>query len=573
MRHVPGWVGAIVLAAAAAGAGPGAPGERIVAFRSDVTVRPDASLLVHERFTIRSEGGVERDTSRSLPIDANDRWDPDYVGEWKRDNGVRATVTQVLRHGEPIAIERGEGWDSNRLRLGGPLARGTDDYDVTYTVTGALTLAHDAGRADVLYWNALGHRWGFPVETASVAVHLPPGVPRDAVTASAYCGGRGVRGDRANGDLARVAGDAGAIEWVRHDLPGAAGLSVVVGWPAGYVRPPRFGIPPEEWGRLWLPAVLFAYYAVVWLFVGRDPRPGPVVPRYEPPDGMSPAEIRYVLTTGSDRKTVAAVLTQLAARGCLTIEPRDGEYVVTRRTAEAPPTLAPEEKAAFDRLFGGATVVALRPDQSDLLRAIQASLEDRLRNRYFTRNFGYVAAGALATAGAAWAMVERVQSTERILGLTFFFLMMSFAVGAILAVAVGPALADVVRGRLRLKNALSTVVPMGPVLAMPGLPAYLIARATTPVFGLVLVLAVLVNVVWACLLKAPTSLGRRRRDEIAGFRAFLAAVERDPLDRLNAPDAPLASKNALLPYAIALDLEQAWGDRLADALFGTTTAR
>ena len=47
----------------------------------------------------------------------------------------------------------------------------------------------------------------------------------------------------------------------------------------------------------------------------------------------------------------------------------------------------------------------------------------------------------------------------------------------------------------------------------------------------------------------------------------------DRLERLNAPDEVLARANEFLPYAIALDVREAWGDHLAEACYATTTTR
>ena len=39
--------------------------------------------------------------------------------------------------------------------------------------------------------------------------------------------------------------------------------------------------------------VFVVYYAWAIMRVGHLPKLGPVAPRYEPPEGMSPAEVRY----------------------------------------------------------------------------------------------------------------------------------------------------------------------------------------------------------------------------------------------------------------------------------------
>ena len=92
-------------------------------------------------------------------------------------------------------------------------------------------------------------------------------------------------------------------------------------------------------------------------------------------------------------------------------------------------------------------------------------------------------------------------------------------------------------------------------------------------YALAILAVVVVNVGWMPALKRMTARGRQASAEIAGFRAFLEKVEQDRMQRLNAKnDAPEASVE-FLPYAIALEVREAWGDHLAAAFFATTTSR
>jgi hypothetical protein len=50
--------------------------------------------------------------------------------------------------------------------------------------------------------------------------------------------------------------------------------------------------------------------------------------------------------------------------------------------------------------------------------------------------------------------------------------------------------------------------------------------------------------------------------EIEGFRTFLNSVERLPMGRTDQPADHAGLYEKYLPYAIALEVEQAWGDRL-----------
>ena len=49
--------------------------------------------------------------------------------------------------------------------------------------------------------------------------------------------------------------------------------------------------------------------------------------------------------------------------------------------------------------------------------------------------------------------------------------------------------------------------------------------------------------------------------EIEGFRLFLKSVERLPMQRSEAPGNNAGLYEKYLPYAVALEVEQAWGDQ------------
>ena len=83
-------------------------------------------------------------------------------------------------------------------------------------------------------------------------------------------------------------------------------------------------------------------------------------------------------------------------------------------------------------------------------------------------------------------------------------------------------------------------------------------------------LALAMHILFAWLLKAPTSEGRKLLDEIEGLRMYLSVAERDELKSLDGPDkAPtLDAKRyeALLPYAMALGVEEAWTRKFTAAV-------
>jgi hypothetical protein len=144
------------------------------------------------------------------------------------------------------------------------------------------------------------------------------------------------------------------------------GLTIVVSWPKGYVTAPgelaRLGYflrdnRPFTWSVLGLIALL-GYYLFVWKRVGRDPPRGVVIPRYRPPDGESPASMRYLLAMRYDNRCLVAGILSLAVKGYLTIEQdagglfRKGKYTLSRTGSSQTP-LSPDERALLRALLGG----------------------------------------------------------------------------------------------------------------------------------------------------------------------------------------------------------------------------
>jgi hypothetical protein len=86
--------------------------------------------------------------------------------------------------------------------------------------------------------------------------------------------------------------------------------------------------------------------------------------------------------------------------------------------------------------------------------------------------------------------------------------------------------------------------------------------AGLPVIIACAILMIAVLVVFAILVKAPTPEGRKLLDEIEGLKLYLGVAERDELARLPGPDAPppldAGRYQRLLPYAVALEVEEAW---------------
>lgn len=128
-------------------------------------------------------------------------------------------------------------------------------------------------------------------------------------------------------------------------------------------------------------------------------------------------------------------------------------------------------------------------------------------------------------------------------------------------------LADLVRGsRKGARTAIVRRVLILFAMIVPCVAALTLGSVVLEIiFGwqvlLVTALMVGLDLVFLHLMKAPTAEGRKLLDEIDGFRQFLSSVEKFPMDRLDAPTTAPGIYERYLPYAVALEVEQAWSDR------------
>lgn len=333
------------------------------------------------------------------------------------------------------------------------------------------------------------------------------------------------------------------------------------------------------------PALLCLYYFIVWLAVGLPRNPGTAVVRYEPPQEMSAAEARYLFTTGSDGRTLAAVIAALAVRGCLRVERQGGVYKLTRLAPNpaVEESLALEERHALQFLFedGPAAEIRVAATQKDNLRGsryvadIQRDLAKRLDGLYFTRNLGYVALGVLGTFAAAFALAltARGFAIPGALFMTFWTLFCGLVLGVLIEASFLPMCRAAVQGSARWV----TILPGLAALAVFGaVMVYLsgqLARNVSPAYVAMVWGLMLVNLVWGPLLKRMTPEGRQMLDQLLGFRQFLLKAEQDRLQRLNTPNETPSAQFTYLPFAIALEVREAWGDHLSGAFFAATVQR
>lgn len=507
---------ALLLAAATL---PLAAQERIESYDSEIALNADGSLDVTEHIRVRAEGGqIRRGIYRDFPTRYKDRHGNRVVVDFE--------VVEVLRDGRP------EPWFTESRSNGVRVNTGNDDFlptPGTFTFTLRYRTTRQLGffaDHDELYWNAIGTGWDFPIEQGGALVRLPRPVPVADMAAEGYTGVQGTRGQ----DYVADTPEPGLARWrLTAPLRPGEGFTIVLSFPKGLVPEPTAARK-----LLWLlkdnRAVLVALAGLIamlaycvrrWRQVGRDPPPGTVIVRYEPPDGISPAGLRFIEKMGYDTRCFSADVLSLAVGRSLLIERDKGllkDHWRLEKTGGGDTSGTPGEQATLlGKLFANGTTLELDTGNATIMQAAIAAhtkaLDKRFRGTMFNNNGG---------------------ST----GVAFLIALLSSCVAIVLGVGTGSGL-------------LFALVPIA--------------------------LMLVTLVVFAFLVRAPTREGRKVLDHIEGLRRYLGVAEKQDLQRLQGPEGPEPTLDAkrfefLLPYAVALDVEDAWTKKFTLAVGAAAAA-
>jgi uncharacterized membrane protein len=89
----------------------------------------------------------------------------------------------------------------------------------------------------------------------------------------------------------------------------------------------------------------------------------------------------------------------------------------------------------------------------------------------------------------------------------------------------------------------------------------------TPAVPVILIILLVgLGILFAWLMKAPTPRGRALMDEAEGFRMYLSVAEKERLNLVHEPELTVERFEKLLPFAIALGVENQWGKKFENAL-------
>lgn len=568
MRRALLLIGALLLALATpAGAQSGDSTIAIQSYDALLRVEPEGAVDVTEtiRFEFRGRwNGILRD----LSLNHN-------TAEGRREKLRLDVVSVTDDQGRALRMEpeTPDSW-TRRLRIYVPGAHDAErTVVIRYRVSNALRF-YFAGEGepafDELYWNVTGNDWTMPIDRASARIVLPPGVLPTRV--AAYTGYAGST-DR-DADIA-VDSTRGTVTFTTtREFAEGEGLTVAAGWPPGAIASRPSDAEHQrllaahrraERLRLWplgLPLLAFWLGLTAWMRRGRDPKEQSIVVGYEPPDGMTPAEMGTLVDHEAEMRDVISTLVDLAVRGYVGIEERvdrhlfglisSTEYVFhLRRPRGEWGGLAAHEERFLNALFSIASTAEAWED-------IRATFAEARRVHEAGGELDREAFSArLASAGSRPTESVRMSDLRN----RFYKSL--------------PGITDAIYDRLvergyylhRPDKVKGNWLGLGIVALVLGLfgAAFLAGsgvRWLSPMaLGVGAGVSAVVLIGFGLLMPARTHAGARAREASLGFREFLERVESDRY-RMMITGPEMFER--YLPYAMAFGVEKRWARAFDD---------
>ncbi len=569
---------------------PGRPGPfKVVDYVSTVEIERNADILVTEEITIYlPTGQTNKGIIRDIPN--KPRWK-----DRLRQN-VKIEVESIAIDGKPCRVDDIDATTPGLYSIymrdqAAYLTAGYHKFNIRFRMSEQLGFYENR---DELTWNAVGRGWKHGVERAEAVVIPPQGVR--FTQHRAWLGAKGSKDSPVHVEKRLINGREAYVFKPTRPIEKGEDFTYAVAWPKGSVTAAATVNPREEVLFTVLYALCFigTLYAAwhYWNRYGKDPVEPPVIPLFYPPkkpahlrkanakrqaknrlvhsgDYLSPAAVHYIHAQGELKaRGMAALLLSLAMRGDCELNGND--------------------KKGFSIIKKGVSSPAV--EEYEAAKALPQSCA--INNKGGTNN----------PLGAAYKACKNILHSHydvtpqcEILIQPIILLVSLVLVTGIVCVQLWGEFSDMVVGELFVLVGGVTLLIVG------ALGMYFIVRTSIKessiciallsllallIFAMGFLLCYCADVLWilsleqlicinlaplfpiffAFLMDAPTKEQVELKQQVKGLALYIGTAETNRFNFANPPEENLELYHRLLPYAVALDLEDAWGARFADKL-------
>ena len=322
----------------------------------------------------------------------------------------------------------------------------------------------------------------------------------------------------------------------------------------------------------WL-VVLMSYLFVI-MVAGRRGKPRIAVASYSAPPDISPAVAAWLLARGDMPRAVAAALVNMAAKGYVKLE-QSSDLVSVTQVLDAPDqNLEPEENALQRVLFRGYDCFDFDEGSKQLNEALKA-FRTAMMNRGFSSGGGApLVGGWVLSVAFAFVFLTTLGYTgpyERPRAMALVASLLITAGSLAMAMRTLPGALAKVATRMPWSTA-----PRRPWSGADALPFSFLFVACGGLGGLAildstpaaLIIAALLalNALLTGVIQRRTQAGREVLARLADYKEYLGKVEADSISRTNVADRVPEKLTTQQAYAIALDVDQGWGEQLVGSI-------
>jgi uncharacterized membrane protein len=477
-------------------------------FQSEIVLNADATADVTEIISMDFGSESRHGIRRHIPV-AYRRYNAPYTVDLE----LQSVTNQ---HGEPLPYVLTRSGSEINLKIGDAnhTVQGKQTYEIHYLAKRSINwFDHEPE----FYWNVTGTESPFPILKAQAHISLPPGVKSSEVKIISF---EGLQGSTLP---AQVQLNDSKVVVTSGKLNPDEGLTFAIRMPTSAMKRPTVYDESVFWLKDWYPAVLIPLLAFVVLYVrwcakGKDEGVTNVAGvDWEPPKGLSPAEVGTLVDEKCDVQDVTSTLVDLAARGYLKIKKTtykkfvfltDKDYELTR--LEPPPNsplLLPHEQRFLDGIFEASVGTQNLPGN-----VVQASMLKYVFYPYFAeiKNLIY----------------------QRLVDKQLFF-----------------GNPETIR---RNFYAISLVLAFGACLSF---------IYSAPI-ACGLLIAAFIAALFAPAMPGRTKEGSELTRQALGFQRFVKMAEKDRIKVLAAEDPTIFGR--LLPYAMVLGAADQWAEAFKD---------
>ncbi len=439
---------------------------------------------------------------------------------------------------------------------------GPHDYAISYRFDLGKDLWEDR---DEFYFNLIGTEWDEKIYSSDFTITFPSPVSSGNIEVL-----RGVYGSvSSDGVTWKLSGDGKVLSLHAEQIETGEAVTVRVIMPEGYFA------ERTNYTYFMLPLLIIVMAGSLflafkwWSTYGKD-TPPIIVPRFTPPEGMSPLDAGYLIDHSVDAHDLTSMIFYWADRGNLTIIEEKKKFTFVKGSPLK--SASGHEQKMFDSFFAlGESGVVTEKDLKNTFYKVFQEVKGKVE-RYYSKERS-LTSSASTRKGIQILLLALLNVVVLALTVTinfpdmFTFVIMVIFVGYIVLTTIILYRLDaewyVKKGVGKFFWMVLIVILFLVAIIAGYIMAYTNGSDMTAALMLIPIgtLVLFILSIFTIITRQRSEYGQKKLEEVLGLRDFIETVEMDELKKMI--DSDPAFYYRLLSFAIVLGLEKKWAKKFS----------